>query len=344
VDRAIDEAETGAPASDWIVRLYEAAPLSPLQLGALVAAVHAACSIAVRWGLGTPSPVWIALDVLNGILFAFVPTAVVILRHGVLRDLVALRPWLRPAAEPFEALARRTVGVPPRDLFVWGLLLSLVFAAMPAFDPLFWGPEGRPELTDPGFLYAFARSAINGWPIGHAIATELWLTRQYYDLGARRVRIDLHAVDALAPFARRGMRSALAWILCVSLVSLFWLGPAAGSNNGVIVGLTLVLAGVQAVVSAAGVRAGLRDAKHTRLQQIDARLRDEGERALRPAGDTPADARLANLVAYRGYVAGVPEWPLAAQSLVRFAMLAVLGLGSWLGGAVVDRILDAALG
>lgn len=341
---AVAEAKTGAPASDWIVRCYEAAPLSPLQLGAVLAALLAACSISVRWSVGRLSPEWFATDILNGVVFAVVPTALAMLRRGVLRDLAALQPWLKAGPDDFEALARRTVGVPAPALFVSGLVLALFFGSIPVFDPSFWGPEGRPAPADPEFVFSTVRSVVAGWPVGHAVATELWVTREYYGLGARRLRVDLHDVDALAPFARRGMRSALAWILCVSLVSLFWLSPAAGSNNGVIVAVTLVLVGVQAIAGVAGARASVHTAKADRLRAIDALIRDEGERALRSGSDGAADARLANLVAYRGYVAGVAEWPLAAQSLVRFALLALLGIGSWLGGAVVDRIVDAALG
>ena len=57
-----------------------------------------------------------------------------------------------------------------------------------------------------------------------------------------------------------------------------------------------------------------------------------------------AGARLANLVAWRGLVERVREWPYDASTLLRFALVVSLCLGSWLGGAIVDRLLDAFLG
>ncbi len=39
----------------------------------------------------------------------------------------------------------------------------------------------------------------------------------------------------------------------------------------------------------------------------------------------------------------VREWPFDAPSLVRFALYVALGLGSWLGAAAVERLLDFIL-
>jgi hypothetical protein len=40
----------------------------------------------------------------------------------------------------------------------------------------------------------------------------------------------------------------------------------------------------------------------------------------------------------------VREWPFDAPSLARFSFYLLIGLGSWLGAAAVERLLDAALG
>ena len=53
--------------------------------------------------------------------------------------------------------------------------------------------------------------------------------------------------------------------------------------------------------------------------------------------------RLANLVGYYQLVDGAPEWPVDATSVLRFIGYLFLGFGSWLGGAVVERILDSAI-
>ena len=62
------------------------------------------------------------------------------------------------------------------------------------------------------------------------------------------------------------------------------------------------------------------------------------------ANDTPEVAtRLATLLTLKEHIDAAREWPFDVPTLARFALYVAIGLGSWLGGAVVERILDAAL-
>ena len=56
-----------------------------------------------------------------------------------------------------------------------------------------------------------------------------------------------------------------------------------------------------------------------------------------------ADVSLSDLLAYRHFVQSVPEWPFTAPLRLRFLLYAAIPLGSWLGGALVERALDSAL-
>jgi hypothetical protein len=59
------------------------------------------------------------------------------------------------------------------------------------------------------------------------------------------------------------------------------------------------------------------------------------------AGDADAAAaRMPGLIAYEHRIASVPEWPLDAPQIARFGLMVALGLGSWLGGAVVGHLVD----
>jgi hypothetical protein len=55
------------------------------------------------------------------------------------------------------------------------------------------------------------------------------------------------------------------------------------------------------------------------------------------------DASLANLIAYRSLVNGVSEWPFDLSTLLRTGLIVALGVGSWLGGALVERLLGIVL-
>jgi hypothetical protein len=70
-----------------------------------------------------------------------------------------------------------------------------------------------------------------------------------------------------------------------------------------------------------------------------------GGRGLLEPDATTAPGHLADLVAYEARVASISTWPFDLSTLVRFAALYVaLGLGSWLGAAVVERFVDAVVG
>ena len=60
--------------------------------------------------------------------------------------------------------------------------------------------------------------------------------------------------------------------------------------------------------------------------------------------DSPANLRLANLIAYYQLIDRTREWPIGAANLFRFFMYLLIGLGSWPGAAVVERLLDSTLG
>ena len=49
---------------------------------------------------------------------------------------------------------------------------------------------------------------------------------------------------------------------------------------------------------------------------------------------------IAELVAYRTTVESVKNWPFDNPTLVRFSLYLLIPLGSWLGGAFVERGVD----
>ena len=320
-------AASGAPPAeplltDWTLRPFARAQRSPLLVGLGYALVMIAVSWIFRlavgeWGRGFAGGPYFWMDILNGVVFAYVPTAGWLLRRGRLRDLHELRPLLRCDDAGWAQLAQRTVSVPPRRLLVSALVGGAFMAAMPIFDPGFWEAT-RPPLTDPLLILLTLRNFAMGVLLGHVLVTEL---------------------TGVAAFARGGLRSAFAWVLASSLVSLFWLGPAAGNANTGIVFGSLAFVTVGFFFTIYGVHQSIREAKRAALDGLTEDIRRAGS-ALEsgaPRDDAPA---LADLVAYQGFLERVPEWPLSAPSLVRGALIAALGVGSWLGGALVERLID----
>jgi hypothetical protein len=212
---------------------------------------------------------------------------------------------------------------------------------MPIYDPGYF-EAGRPPLGDPLLQLFMLRQGLLGWVVGYALASGRGATSTYRFLGRNYVNVDLLDTRSLHPLARQGMRSTFTWILLVSLVSLFWLGPGAAASNGVIM-IAVILGTIASLVySVSGVHRSIRREKSAELEALRERIRSEygavsGESRSEPDGGT----QLAGLIAYHDLIEGAPEWPFDAPMVARLALFATLGLGSWLGGAVVERLLES---
>ncbi|HEX5064555.1 MAG TPA: hypothetical protein VFY49_00440 [Myxococcota bacterium] len=241
-DASSAAADYEPPLTDWTLRPY-AAGVPPFAVAAALAAgLVLASQLARAAVMGLPEgPLWrdpyFWVDLLSGVLFAYMPTALWLLRRARLCDLRELRPHLREGVA-YREVADAVLRVPPRRLFLAGAVGALILGMLPMFDPGFW-EEPRPALTAPIMLFFVVRMALTGWLSGHVVATEVTALSALTRIGATQTRVALMDLRPFEVFARAGLRSALAWVLVSSLVSLFWLGPGAGFGNAFIVGLTL---------------------------------------------------------------------------------------------------------
>ncbi len=81
--------------------------------------------------------------------------------------------------------------------------------------------------------------------------------------------------------------------------------------------------------------------KSSELTRIRATIRRETE--ARIAGDEDWAPR-ADLIMYEQRIERVSTWTFNTPTVVRFALYASLGIGSWLGAAFVERWLSTLLG
>jgi hypothetical protein len=56
------------------------------------------------------------------------------------------------------------------------------------------------------------------------------------------------------------------------------------------------------------------------------------------------NTRIAATAALLTTIENVREWPVDAPVLLRFGLFALLGLASWFGSEIVERLLDTAMG
>jgi hypothetical protein len=165
--------------------------------------------------------------------------------------------------------------------------------------------------------------------------------------GARRLvrrlgRIDLLDRSSLAPFAHMGLREAFVWAGGSSIASLLFLDVERLWPVAVVIGVTLFMSTRAFLDPVAEIHRRLRAERRAELARVRERIRSARAAALERA-DPEGAAQLPGLLAYESRIEQVGEWPFDAPTLARFAALLALAVGSWLGGAVVERILGAAL-
>jgi hypothetical protein len=338
------------PALPWTLRLFEAVPLPPAWVGVGIAGAYGILwavwfgvlegpeSLRVAWGPGSWSE-----TLVRGLLLGYTPALVWLGRRAALRDLGALRPVLPGSDAEFAALVEEVLGVDRRMLRLAGGAgaLANVVLLSTTFD--LFAPLQRWASSPAGVLWDFGWMAGLGWLLFRALAHDLRMARAFSRIGERQVELDLLDMRPLAPLTRWGLRTVLLWAIWFAILSLFWVGPGAENLGNALGLIPLVVVTVSALLLPVhGLRRRVRARKHEELARIDAEIRRLRDRGI--GGSGPGDARLANWIAYRSLIEGVREWPFDVSTLLRFVLYVMLGAGSWLGAALVERVLDRVLG
>ena len=159
-----------------------------------------------------------------------------------------------------------------------------------------------------------------------------------------RIRIDLLDLRPLAPYAHRGLRSALYWLLGSSIASLLFLRFGFLWTHVFLLIGTLSFGAFVMLQSLKGVHRRLQEEKGHELAVLRRAIRSARGEVL---GDGPgaADAavRLPGLLALEARTEGVNTWPFDISSFLRLSAIGLLAIGSWLGGAIIERLLGLAV-
>jgi hypothetical protein len=152
--------------------------------------------------------------------------------------------------------------------------------------------------------------------------------------------VDLLDLQPYQPLIRQGLTNALLMIGLVSVTSLLVVESryAAMLVSAWItctlfawMGLILPLRGIRSKVRAAR-EAELRWCTQTLMAARDGLKSGNGEQK-----------SIAEVLAYKSIIENVRNWPFDNPTLVRFGIYLLIPLGSWLGGAFVERGLDLFL-
>lgn len=336
-------------------RLYARIPLPPFWTGALVAAalltvllVLAAASGDLARLLAREGALWSDRDarmtVLMTILVAYLPLARGAVVRGTRVNIAAIRDSHDWGPDGFESTWRVLPRASPRARRVAGALGVLAVpltALLIDRDP---GLYFRAEYWGVAQFWEFGVGGILGWmamTLFHAISFE---ARRISALARAIPRIDLLERSGLAPITRQGLLSSLPGVIVLSFLALNlgdrgWLWA-----TGVFGTLALAWTTGAVWLPMRGAHERVQRAKREEIARVNAAIRGDA-RALAgsPIAPRAGSVGLADLIEYRRLVESVPGWPSDPALRARFLLYAALPLGSWLGGALVERLIDALL-
>lgn len=333
------------PYVPWLQRAIRASGLSPWLAGFVLAALQLASLFAV-FGVGALAGLrdvaqpwfWSELagpNVVNALLVGYAPAALAWSRRAALAQLEQLRPEL--TAADFAYFHAQLTGYPRALLALVGGLFAALIVPLVVFDPSL--REFFDKATPLARAWQLWVNALVGWLMARSILEEVRVALLFARIGDRLQRIDLFDLRPLEPFARRAVEGVLVWVIGASLTAILFAGGWASATLPQLVGTILLMALVAFALPLLGVHRRIRAAKQQELERIHAAARSERDALL--AGG--AGARLPALLALRSQVAELREWPVDLSTLLRLLFYLGLGLGSWVGAALVEAGIDQLL-
>jgi hypothetical protein len=259
------------------------------------------------------------------------------------RDLDALLPALPRGLEPQVDEILSAAARLPREIVtvaagLFGVAIIPAFRGGAGFLPDRAGGEFELAWSVGANLVLFAL-------MGRLAYTGITLQAQLDERVTRRIQIDLLDLRPLAPYARRGLRSALYWLLGSSIASLLFLRFGFLWTHVFIIIVTLGIGAFVMHQSLKGVHRRLQEEKGRELTVLRRAINGLRRDALGEGpGAAEAAARLPGLLALEARTDSVSTWPFDTPTFLRFSALGLLAVGSWLGGAIIERLLGLAVG
>jgi len=331
--------------------------LGPVATGFLVAGFLSAGALLFHWAAASGA---IALEEFAPLGFATRAALIASLATGYVffatrfgaiggyEDVQAL--GLAPPGEPESDemyLAPADVAVRSRGSGFLGVLFFLFILELPNWlaDVGFFGAwrsfHVLAYLQGVGLLFFFVA--------GRAAYLSLRGMRGLAALADGEIGIDLLDLAPLAVFGRAAVRNCLLWLVSFSLGSLVFLNPELAFLDSLSVFVpvflvSLTIAGLALWLPLRSVHARVSAKKSEELARVDAALRgDAGALEGSRIEHWAANARLADLLSYRRYLADIRTWPFEGPTLARVALFVLIPVGSWVGGALVERVVETLL-
>ena len=166
------------------------------------------------------------------------------------------------------------------------------------------------------------------------LALEFFSAFFFATVARRFAQIELLDLQRVAPFSQRALRGVLVLMLFMAMLSLLLIFDPDPTNSTIGVFSSGLAAVALFLIPLIPLQRRIQAEKLSELARISAAIRRETE--ARIVGDEDWAPR-ADLIVYKQQVEQVSTWTFNTPTVVRFALYASLGIGSWLGAAFVER-------
>ena len=279
----------------------------------------------------------IRIAVIHCLIMGYLPAALLHMLRSGRRTVLVLQNVLDCTREECKTLAA-SVGLSTRGLVIVGLA-AFVFALMTPYlvppvpetpwNPATWSPEvAWHRILGP-------LTMVWAWWLAYAIiSVSVRMSRIAMSLAT----INLLDLSPLAPFTQQGLTNALLLIGSLSIWSLMMIETGFGQMMVIMGGATLVGTALALLAPVYGVHQRIRQSKGQALGWVNAELAAEQPTFLAPRADQES-GRMADLVAYRGMIEDVHEWPFTLSTYTRVALYVLLPIVTWGIGLAAEEIL-----
>jgi hypothetical protein len=175
--------------------------------------------------------------------------------------------------------------------------------------------------------------------LGYAIIT---VSVRMSRIAKKLSQIELLDLSPLKPFTQQGLTNALLFIGSLSIWSLMMLETGFKQIMWIMLGMTLIVTGLAFLSPVYGVHKRIVHSKEDELSWVNtriSRLRD----SLQNSDIARGGGEMADLVAYRGLIEAVPEWPFTTSTYTRIILYAFLPIATWSIGLIAEEIIGRML-
>ena len=279
----------------------------------------------------------VRITIVHCLVIGYLPAALLQALRSGRRTVLALQKSLDCTVEECDSLAA-SIRLSTRGLLITGLCGLLLALATPYIVPPVPSTPWNPATWSPEVAWHRILGPLTmvwGWWLAYTIVT---VSVRMSRIAKTLTRVDLLDLSPLAPFTQLGLTNALLLIGALSIWSLTMIETGFGQMMVILGGTTLIGTALAMLAPVHGVHKRICQSKGEALGWVNGQIAEQQVSFQGPQADL-LSGRMADLVAYRGMVQDVPEWPFTLSTYARVALYVLLPVFAWGFGIVAEEIV-----